>query len=475
MNELDREFKYIESFNEFSKYGNVLDLLKVVLDKPDYLSILNKVEMYINNLLNSYDDISDKIDKVLNSKLIATIVTFSNRNCNHSFNKFLPSLYFDSQLNDVSVTGSNYNTCHSYTFKGRWEDCVMKSGELVNSYKTIYRGEFESDKLVKGTVIDKGNISEGEWENNRLIKGKITFKDGHIYEGIFDNIGKLTTGKMTTSTGTIFDVDWQDGNFLRGTMISGSNISTGTFENFINDSKVSTITLKKGKAIYDETGYEGEWFRHKKIKTFKGRAINKYCISDGKFKCIESIDCSNGSIVDSYILIRGRKKYKEGRVFEGGWRYKILDNGIIVDDEFKGTIFVNSSEVFRGNFTAVKDPYGSLKLVLKKGRIDMDNYTYIGDYEIDRYGNTTIFAGTIKNNDNEKVWKGDFIRCSSLEYKFRLLKGKCTVDSIEYIGDFELDKDKYVRFKGVKIDGDKSEKVEDILISINDVIVNNHE
>jgi hypothetical protein len=82
-------------------------------------------------------------------------------------------------------------------------DCENGIGEKIVINSSAYmKGRFEQGVLKEGDVLfPNGDLFQGKFENNKLAEGKKTFKDGKRLEGkFFENV--LIKGKITYKDGT---------------------------------------------------------------------------------------------------------------------------------------------------------------------------------------------------------------------------------------------------------------------------------
>ncbi len=70
--------------------------------------------------------------------------------------------------------------------EGEFHNNIFKKGKLTFPNGQIQEGEFE-EQLIKGkTIFTDGTICEGEFYKGLLQRGKATFISGHVWEGVFD-------------------------------------------------------------------------------------------------------------------------------------------------------------------------------------------------------------------------------------------------------------------------------------------------
>ena len=239
-------------------------------------------------------------------------------------------------------------------------------------------------------------------KNNICGKGKIHYKDGRIYEGIFEN-GKLNgEGKYISSNGDIYEGYFKNG-ILSGkgsiikikevknktTSIDKEEDSRSNFNNEIN--KITYIgDIKdfkkegKGKEECDDYKYEGNF--HNDMKNGEGFVIylklgDKY---KGSFKddaitgrgtyTWKNGDIYEGDFIDGKMHGKGVYKWKEGSEYEGGYKNNLRDG--------KGIFKWKNGVIFEGNFIHGKpEGKGEMRNNINNKKIEVEykDGTFVGN------------------------------------------------------------------------------------------------
>lgn len=176
LSELEEEFRYLEYFHKFSKYGNVLDFMKLTLAKHEYNVILNKMEMYANTLLREHKfDIKEKANEIFES-------------------------------DDINVT-STIELEKSYRYSKTIKKCQLNNIELLDEKNNCYIGEFKRDNIMIGKMISKSALCEGKFEAGKIVVGTIRFANGEVYEGTIRDYC-LIKGRFFNADGTLkFEIE----------------------------------------------------------------------------------------------------------------------------------------------------------------------------------------------------------------------------------------------------------------------------
>ena len=128
-----------------------------------------------------------------------------------------------------------------YSYEGEWKDDKLsgygmyeysgydtgieygynKITGYMRHYSYTYAGTFKDGKLTKGKlkyVYDKAiTIYDGEWDTSQLVqkkgKGKITYPNGNVYEGEWDDLKPHGQGTMHYPNGKTKTGEWKNGSF----------------------------------------------------------------------------------------------------------------------------------------------------------------------------------------------------------------------------------------------------------------------
>lgn len=124
-----------------------------------------------------------------------------------------------------------------------------KDGETA-----VYEGDFADDWINGyGTCTwPSGQSYEGEWKNGKLNgRGALTYADGSVYEGEFVDNEKNGEGTYTKADGTVVTENW-----VNGSKVETLTLEDGTYTGGVTDGKPDgqgTMEYTDGRV------YEGEW------------------------------------------------------------------------------------------------------------------------------------------------------------------------------------------------------------------------
>ena len=318
-----------------------------IKNKTNYLE-LNEIPIKLEEILNKINP-NIEISKQIISKLkgiILNIYTLINEN-NRNINKISED---PSQI--ICKTNPNINE--------------IKSNNLVNAKNTKYSGfQTESDT----NLIKSDEILINYYTN------KISEEPDGIYEGHFRNMKKEGRGKMTYYNGHIYDGEWKDDEYHgKGKYTTCVNSSISIYEGDFKCGKAEG----KGVLIINGDKYEGDfinWLMEGKgIYSFKNG--DKY---EGDFK--------NGQI-NGY----GEYYFKNGNVYKGhfenakgngygisfynfgenkGNRYEGNHKDFYKDG--KGIYYYKNGDIFEGEFKN-NEKNGKGIYYYKNGDREMGNY-----------------------------------------------------------------------------------------------------
>lgn len=215
------------------------------------------------------------------------------------------------------------------SFKGKYkigtEQGTMRSkwdGQITNLNNTEVSKDktTEEEKNHIKTVSEKkygiakwkdeeGNVFDGTWENDILIKGIITYHDGSIEEGEFNEAGLNGLGIRLYKDGCFEKGTFKDGDFIEGTC---------------------------KKLNEDDLYYEEKWIKGKPIEIISPDLLAKIKFDNGDFY-IGSIDPVT------------RKRYGYGAYIWNGGSYF---EGDFVDSKRtgKGILILKSGSYYVGDF-----------------------------------------------------------------------------------------------------------------------------
>ena len=211
----------------------------------------------------------------------------------------------------------------------------------INSYIGKLKGTNQFEFSDKNAIIEytDGRRFEGEVENGALVNGKMTYANGDVYEGGFNQNGERHgQGKLTRASSTI-EGNWEsDGKVVDATKLSFQQgwfwsskliTSTGTFKQ-IRDSK-NFHAVGKLKTINHDYNFS-------KIETYndQGELHGNVAVLSADGKHIFVGEYNNSKLKGKYNFWKGKDDYT------------------ITEDDFDG-IFGGYSQV--GSDFGEKDDY----------------------------------------------------------------------------------------------------------------------
>jgi hypothetical protein len=208
-------------------------------------------------------------------------------------------------------------TFHESGFEGRWKK-GLEPGELKQKWNAVlvedknptneskngyhiftdednirYEGEWKNDEFVSGKAeyVDEDGekvIEEGEFKDFTITSGKITYQNGMVEEGYFDEEGVLHgQGKQT-----YFDEDGvkviEEGIFEQGNLKEGKitwadgNTASGTFDEELELNGKGIYTWANGD-FQDGTWVHGEFKDGKAKITHEDGEISEGIMKDGEW------------------------------------------------------------------------------------------------------------------------------------------------------------------------------------------------
>ena len=254
-----------------------------------------------------------------------------------------------------------------------------------------------------GTIIEYNNEKcnyKGLDKKKISGEGKIVYRDGRIYEGLFQDGLLNGKGKYISSNGDIYEGTFDKGNLLGIGTIIFSNDNSNKSKEVSDSSKISEndnnnkITYvgeikdfkKEGHGIEScrKYKYEGEF--HDNMKNGDGLLVylgtgDKY---NGKFKndkitgygnyLWSNGDSYEGDFVDGKMHGKGVYKWLDGSVYEGEYKDNIREG--------KGIFKRKNGIIFKGNFLNGK-PNGKGNMIYKNKNIDVEynDGKFIGDFK----------------------------------------------------------------------------------------------
>jgi hypothetical protein len=289
------------------------------------------------------------------------------------------------------------------TMRSKWDGQITnlnnteaikdKTTEEKNDVKTVS----EKKNGVAKWVDEEGNIFDGTWENDILIKGIITYYDGSVEQGEFNEEELNGKGKCSYKDDD-GELIVEEGEFLDGNLIKGTI-------NWENGSK--------SEGEFNEDGLNGNG-----IITFSDGSFKK-----GTFK--------NGEFIEGIV----KMIYDDGTIYEGGMKEEIYHGQgkqILPDGNVEEGVW-NMGDLLIEPKIHLLD-LSEEKEINFNSKIKYDNGTYIGSIDPvtkNRHG----YGAYIWNNGNyyEGEWvqnnrtgKGIFIWPNGRYYSGDFIDGKRT-------------------------------------------------
>lgn len=318
-----------------------------------------------------------------------SFIKMEEENKNEIDKKFEKGLIQFSKIEEKSIEGKEKNQININLDNANIEDLIniIDIKEDVSDDTII---EYNGEKCnYKG--IEKKKING---------KGKILYRDGRIYEGIFENGMLNGNGKYISSNGDIYEGNFNKGNLSgKGTIIKSKENSNNSKEDSNSHKENSNkdnnkITYigeiknfkKEGNGIETCDEYKYEGFFHDDMKNGEGLLVylstgDKY---NGHFKddkitgygnyVWENGDSYIGDFVNGKMHGKGIYKWLEGSIYEGEYKDNIREG--------KGIFKWKSGVIFEGNFLNGK-PNGKGKLIYESKNIDVEYQEgkFLGDFK----------------------------------------------------------------------------------------------
>ena len=222
----------------------------------------------------------------------------------------------------------------AYVYEGEFQN-GKRSGKGIMTWKTdgevagTYESDFADDWINGyGTCTwPSGQAYEGEWKNGRFNgKGTLTYADGSVYEGEFVDDKKNGEGTYTKADGTVVTENW-----VNGSKVETLTLEDGTYTGGVSDGKPNgqgTMEYTNGSV------YEGEWKNG--VRSGQGTHTtssgNVYVgeWKDDKMEGQGTYTWPNGSsyegeFADGHFNGQGTKKWEKGSVYVGEWKNDQLD------------------------------------------------------------------------------------------------------------------------------------------------------
>jgi len=239
---------------------------------------------------------------------------------------------------DLSFNGKYKVGLEPGVMRGKWDGKLIADSQIEHAQESIHVNNHEiqlvgEKKHGKCKWIDEdGDVFDGIWENNFFVNGKISYHDGGIDEGEFNEDGLNGIGKSTykDEDGELIIEQgvWKDGVLIKGTIIkTNDDIQEGEFnEEGLNGEGKHSYKGEDGELIIEQ----GVW-------------------KDGIF--------IKGTITSTNDYIQEGEFNEEGLNGEGKYSYKdesgelIIEEGVWKDGVLiKGTVTFDDGSKTEGEF-----------------------------------------------------------------------------------------------------------------------------
>lgn len=169
-----------------------------------------------------------------------------------------------------------------------------------------------------------GNVYDGDWNNDiKEGDGKMTYVNGDVYEGSWEYDVIEGDGKMTYANGDVYEGSWRnDVRDGKGKMTYiNKNVYDGEWNNNVRDGK-GTMTFENGDVYdgdWDDDGDQGDC-----VMTYANGDVYEgewdYGVKEDEGK----MTYANGDIYEGtwHLNLRegdGKMTYANGEVYEGNW------------------------------------------------------------------------------------------------------------------------------------------------------------
>lgn len=286
-------------------------------------------------------------------------------------------------------------------YKGTWNSNGKMDGlgeyhTLLNGQKLYINGIWDDGDLKKGKVKIGNNTYDGDIQNGLFNgKGKMEYADGSYFEGKFKD-GTKKNGVLTFNNGTVFEGDFENDEIGKNGKFTWPDGKTyqGNLKNGIFDGRGTLKDPEKGI-------YEGEF----KNGIYHGKG--KYTWYDEYTK--EKGDTYNGEYFDGKKNGYGVYNFKDGSKIEGCFESGELQGECYYDkDGYKYTIqyaFGNPQDIYHdeipdyeGNREYPIENAKDLNVELKEENIQIQNLENLNTAVIKE-----LYLPTEKDDPNHRL------------------------------------------------------------------------
>ena len=207
---------------------------------------------------------------------------------------------------------------------GEFKDLIITSGKITYENGTIEEGTFDEEGVLHGqgkqTYLDEDGgqvIEEGNFDHSILKEGKITWADGNCASGVFDEELELNGKGIYT---------WPNRDFQDGTWVNGE-FKDGKARITHEDGEISEGIMKDGEWVEEEQEEEAivniitnDIENYESGSKYEGEFLNG--IRHGKGICTwANGDFQDGTWVHGEIKDGiAKETYASGNVYEGEWK-----------------------------------------------------------------------------------------------------------------------------------------------------------
>ena len=127
---------------------------------------------------------------------------------------FSDGSYYEGQFKDNQYSGTGkLFRMNASSYEGQWLNC-LPHGKGIEKFKdgSTFSGFFEEGLKVKGTYFEvKGKELDGNFVKNKFVEGKVTWSDGKVFEGFWNDQLNFQGVRFTWPDGCFYQGDYRDG------------------------------------------------------------------------------------------------------------------------------------------------------------------------------------------------------------------------------------------------------------------------
>ena len=360
-------------------------------------------------------------------------------------------------------------------YEGEWKNGKYGGqGKKVLKDGHIYEGLFEDGEIIQGHLTGSDIDVEGTWENGKKFTGTGWYKlvNGRYYEGSWVDGQISGKGKLTYTNGRVYEGDFAEGKWNGKGRYTVNSDQYLYYEGEVADDKFNGF----GKYVYGPKNtkdyYEGEWENSK--YNGQGKEVMKDGrVFEGLFKDDNiisghlsgpNIDITGTWQQGEKVTGTGWQRCTDGKYYEGSW----------IDGQWggKGKLTYPSGMIYEGDFVEGKRN-GQGKEIMKDGRIFEGLFEdgsiisgHVTGPNIDiqgtwKHGEKVTGTGWQRYTDGkyyEGSWTdGQWSGKSKLTYaNGRIYEGDFVEDKWNGKGRYTINSDQYLYYEGEVADNDYS-------------------